>query len=453
LEIGDGTAWDVNIDQINQVIWACGVSDSSKPWIAKSRDKGDTCETTSLEHDHKDSVCYQIAIHPINPDIIYLAISESVIETRDGGKTWRYTGLRGQMVRFHNLVIDPFNPHHLWAAGEINENYLALWTTPFILYESFDAGVTWRFVPSILPQEPDQIITAIAADPNQQNVLYVATMSEGVWRYECKEPSLAAYFPLQVGNWWTFSNSMTENIVDSVNFGDSLYFQFDQYRHFSNVLLRMTSDNKLLLRDNTTEQVWLDFSVKIGEMWQVKAPDGMSEWTVHLQSKTDTVIVPAGTFTDCYRFWFQFAGADNDWVEWYAPGLGPVKRILFGFAVIEYPLTSAWVNGAYYPTKITDPPNNNIPEKFHLYPNYPNPFNTATIIRYDLPELNFVSLVLYNLLGEKLRTLVNSAQHPGQYQIYWDGRDDTGTLLPTGIYLCQLQVGKQKSVQKIAFTK
>jgi hypothetical protein len=453
LDVGDGTAWDVKIDQINQVVWACGVNDSSKPWIAKSKDKGDSWEFISLELDQKDSVCYQIAIHPNNPDIIYFAAGESVIETRDGGKTWRYTGLRGRMVHFHDLVIDPFNPDHLWAAGEINENYLALWTTPFILYESFDGGVTWRFVPSILLQMPDQIITAIVADPNQQNVLYIATKDNGVWRYKSQQSSLAAYFPLQTGNWWTFSNSYTEKIIDTVRIVDDLYFRFDQFRHFPNGLLRMTSDNKLLLRDNTTEQVWLDFSAKIGESWQVKASDGRSEWTVHLQSKTDTVIVPAGTFTDCYRFWFQFAGADNDWVEWYAPSVGPVKRILYGFAVIEYPLISAFVNGFYLPTKINESQVSSNPEQFHLYPNYPNPFNTSTVIRYDISELSFVSLEIYNLLGHRVKILVHSVQIPGQYQFFWDGRNEGGDLIPTGIYLCRLQAGSQKSVKKIAFIK
>jgi hypothetical protein len=61
----------VSIDQVNQIVWACGVSDSSKAWIAKSKDKGDSWEFISLELDKKDSVCYQIAIHPTNPIIIY----------------------------------------------------------------------------------------------------------------------------------------------------------------------------------------------------------------------------------------------------------------------------------------------------------------------------------------------------------------------------------------------
>lgn len=450
--MGLGSAWDVSVDQINQVVWACGMNDYSRPWIAKSINKGDSWETKFLELDTKDSVSYKIAIHPDNPEIIYLAVSESVIKSVDGGKNWSYTGLQGVMVHFYALAIDPFNPDHLWAAGAINENYLVSWITPFILYESFNGGETWRFVPSNL-QVPDQSITSIVPDPSQKNVLYIATEKDGIWRYESKALSLASYFPLHSGNWWTYSNSITDTIIDTVRINDSLYFQCDQYRHFPNVLLRMTSDNKLLLKDNASEQVWLDFSANIGDSWKVNDPQGSAEWTVHMQSKTDTVKVPAGYFTNCYRFWFQFNGADNDWAEWYAPGVGPVKRILYGFALIEYPLTSAYVNGSLYPTEVKDPPPEIIPEVFHLYSNYPNPFNTSTAIRYDLPEMSFVSLEIYNLLGQKIRTLANSVQYPGQYQISWDGRDDNGNLMSTGIYLCQLQVGSQKTVQYIAFIK
>gem|GEM_PF-3264667 len=430
----------MTVDEVNQVVWACGVSDASNPWIAKSKDKGDSWETTFLGLDKKDSVCYHIAIHPNNSAIIYLAVSESIMKTTDGGTTWHYTGLRGQMARLFGLAIDPFNPDHLWAAGAPHENYFTWWMTPFILYESYDAGATWRFVPKFLPHVPDQSITAIKPDPNQQNILYVATKADGVWRYQSTPPTLDSYFPLQVGNWWTFSKFLTETIVDTIRVNDSLYFQFDQFRHSKNILLRMTSDNKLLLNDKSTEQVWLDFAANIGDSWKVKTP--LAEWTVHLESKSDTVIVPAGVFTHCYRFWFQFHGADNDWVEWYAPGVGPVKRILSGFAVIEYPLTSAFVNGFYLPTKIDESQEFSKPDQFYLHPNYPNPFNATTTISFDLPHSSFVVLEIYNLMGKKVRTLVADEKPAGHFEVRWDGTDEMNQDVASGIYFCRLQAIK-----------
>ena len=159
-----------------------------------------------------------------------------------------------------------------------------------------------------------------------------------------------SYHPLQVGNSWTFSNfeDFTETIIDTQRISDELYFEFDQFRYYAGVLLRMSDDNKLMMLTGGAEQVWLDFSAAVGDTWNVVSPGG-DRWLVHLESKEDTVSVPAGTFTNCYRFWFEFWGADNDWVEWYAPGIGPVKRTLLGFAVIEYPLQHTIIDGVAIP--------------------------------------------------------------------------------------------------------
>jgi hypothetical protein len=95
----------------------------------------------------------------------------------------------------------------------------------------------------------------------------------------------------------------------------------------------------------------------------------------------------------------------------------------------------------------------NLEPDFYLAQNYPNPFNSSTVIHYELPNSCFTRLEIYNLLGQNVRTIIAENQLPGKYQIQWDGRDEKGNLLPTGIYLWQLLAGKQKSVKKIAFIK
>jgi hypothetical protein len=85
-------------------------------------------------------------------------------------------------------------------------------------------------------------------------------------------------------------------------------------------------------------------------------------------------------------------------------------------------------------TKVTNLINN-----FLLKQNYPNPFNPETIIEYVVPERGQVELNIYNLLGQKIRSLVNDMKTPGTYQILWDGRDDHGNNVATGMYLYQLR--------------
>jgi hypothetical protein len=96
---------------------------------------------------------------------------------------------------------------------------------------------------------------------------------------------------------------------------------------------------------------------------------------------------------------------------------------------------------------------NQLPQKLILKQNYPNPFNSATTIRYDLSKACFVTLEIYNLLGQKLRTVVAEDQKQGEYQINWNGHNDNGNLLPSGIYLCQLKADHQIFVRKIALIK
>ncbi len=82
-----------------------------------------------------------------------------------------------------------------------------------------------------------------------------------------------------------------------------------------------------------------------------------------------------------------------------------------------------------------------VPEDFQLLQNYPNPFNPGTTIRYRLPTARAVTLTIYNPLGQKVRTLVKSNQTAGRYLVSWDGRNDLGQKLSSGVYFYTLKFG------------
>jgi len=88
-------------------------------------------------------------------------------------------------------------------------------------------------------------------------------------------------------------------------------------------------------------------------------------------------------------------------------------------------------------------------QTYKLYQNYPNPFNSITAIRYQIPRDDQVSIFIYNLAGQKVRTLVNQAQPPGAYSISWDGFDDTGLRSPSGVYFCRMKVSDFVQVRKL----
>jgi len=85
--------------------------------------------------------------------------------------------------------------------------------------------------------------------------------------------------------------------------------------------------------------------------------------------------------------------------------------------------------------------------------NYPNPFNASTEIHYQLPEAVKVEIVLFNVLGQKIRVLVNQRQEAGKYQLTWNGDSEQGQLLPSGIYFLRMRAGRFIADRKLLLLK
>ncbi len=75
-----------------------------------------------------------------------------------------------------------------------------------------------------------------------------------------------------------------------------------------------------------------------------------------------------------------------------------------------------------------------IPKSYMLYQNYPNPFNPGTKIEFDVPEFSNVKLIVWNSLGQMVRELVNGRVDPARHVVYWDGRDENGAMVSSGVY-------------------
>jgi len=105
--------------------------------------------------------------------------------------------------------------------------------------------------------------------------------------------------------------------------------------------------------------------------------------------------------------------------------------------------------------RIVDPQLENIqiekqsPQAYVLCQNYPNPFNAITTIRYQIPRNDYMEICIYNLAGQKVRTLVNAAQCPGTYTVSWDGFDDNGLQSASGVYFCRMNVSDFVEVRKL----
>ena len=94
-----------------------------------------------------------------------------------------------------------------------------------------------------------------------------------------------------------------------------------------------------------------------------------------------------------------------------------------------------------------------LPKIFALHQNYPNPFNPVTTLRYDLPENGYVNITIYDMLGRKVKTLINQTQDAGYRSVIWDATNDYGKPVSAGIYLYQIQAGEYISTKKMALLK
>ena len=133
-------------------------------------------------------------------------------------------------------------------------------------------------------------------------------------------------------------------------------------------------------------------------------------------------------------------------------------------ATYYYQVTAQYAAGESFPsnevsvviTAVDDFANEAIPQTFTLEQNYPNPFNPGTNISYTIPQGNAstqVVLAIYDLSGKKIRTLVNERQANGSYQIRWDGRNDVGQTVASGLYVYRLQARKFAESRKMVLLR
>ena len=89
-----------------------------------------------------------------------------------------------------------------------------------------------------------------------------------------------------------------------------------------------------------------------------------------------------------------------------------------------------------------------MPVDYYLYSNYPNPFNPSTKIKIDIPKASYVKLIVYDVLGREIKTLVNEKMNAGRYEVNWDGSN-----YPSGVYFYRMLAGDFIAIKKMVLLK
>ena len=169
-------------------------------------------------------------------------------------------------------------------------------------------------------------------------------------------------------------------------------------------------------------------------------------WNDTTMSNTETVQVPAGTFTKCVKIRQTKRIASSGVLiyteyQYYARGTGLVMSVRDGQPASVLVRYSAVTSAIGEKESV-------VPISFSLYQNYPNPFNPSTTISFSLPSKSYVSLKVFDALGREVSNLVTEELVPGTYARQWNT-----ALLPSGIYLYRLQAGEFVETKKMTLLR
>ncbi len=388
------------------------------------------------------------------------------MRTFDGGATW------SNPVRIDSLVTNPYGKEHRTAEGyavaafhnhvyAVNASYTSTTdnTCPLgiiNLYESHDYGTTWT---------RREINPAITAEP-----VPVGTTEERAYIDPYAEIDPA-------GNLHVLWTTLTR-INDGTN--DNYYF---------------TDDNKIMHWSDATGAVPVvgvpagtaayantaNNDVNVGYLGAPScAFDGAGNMIVIYQRVSEPNDTAVGGFS---YYQIYGVGSPDNGANWYEPvnltnsfnydnqyaSVAP-KIHADGKVWIVYnsdPYVGNYLQGSQLEeigtavkvysfdksVLLSVDGNEPVANNFSLKQNYPNPFNPTTTIEYDVKNGANVTLKVYNLLGQEVRTLVNTRQNAGNYKVNWDGKDNAGNAVASGVYLYRLEAGNVKLAKKMMLMK
>lgn len=147
------------------------------------------------------------------------------------------------------------------------------------------------------------------------------------------------------------------------------------------------------------------------------------------------------------------SGIANEWEPCTPELLQSTDTLIYNLITdTTYQLPQLAPDGNYCPPE-AGVDNASVPENFELFPAYPNPFNPTTTLRYDLPEATKVIIMIYDLMGRDIKTLVNHQQKAGYKSVVWDATNDLGEPVSAGIYLYRISAGDFHQTKKMVLLK
>jgi len=261
-------------------------------------------------------------------------------------------------------------------------------------------------------------------------------------------------FPLQIGNVWhyveggispaygskalfdtTMANGLTYTNIEGILFSGF-------YRQVGSKVFRYDVSNEI-------EELKYDFSLDVGDTLHVIIYETDTTLITVSSKGTKTIF---GEERNYMTFLRNNLPSTADGCETVVDGIGYTQ---YSGEVFLYGLTGAIISGKTYGEITSVNEEGSIINKFTLAQNYPNPFNPTTTIKFTIPNVETpykaslqTKLIVFDILGREVRTLINKPMQSGEYEVEFDG-----TNLPSGVYFYRLEVGKYSEIKKMIYLK
>ena len=313
-------------------------------------------------------------------------------------------------------------------------------TNPVLSTTEWGTAMNW-YTKAVDIDENDRIVISIGAlffetqEEFNARVALISTIDDGTYLGRFQLTNITNYSGT-AGLAWYYSGTAGTDLYYYDNSSPWATHQITSYVNvdpedyslpvvMTNLLATANRDNGVVISWTTeSETECAGFHI-----WRSKTENG--EYTQINQS----MIPGQGNSTNAHNYSYTDRDVQSEVIYWYK-----VEEI-----------SIAGVSEFYGPVAVEGI--KPVPTTYDLAQNFPNPFNPVTTINYQLPEEVYVSIAIYSLLGVEVRELIAENQEPGDYSITWDGSDESGTKLASGIYFIHMKAGNFTSIRKMTLMK
>jgi len=422
-----------------------------------------------------------IAVDPTNSQKLYIDAEYGFYKTSDGGASWDTIGT-GLNNRPAKIIVDHNNPDILWAGGptprtgtlpewmaiakstdageswfksdsgiatyfhgdrlyglEIDRSRDILYAYDNVIpvYKSVDGGKYWENISTLeLPGGVDLCVD------DDDGTLYFA--SNGVWKKGLKDEK-----------WIRVSKGLPKDPFE--NYHDVLQIASARSSNILYCIVDTVGNGTIsrLYKSKNNGQKW--FPLEFYSRYNVKD-------IILLNADTNSVLIAGyNTIDSISGLYFSNDGALSftllkkgipQTYESFVKNIAINQTDQVIYATYTFDQNGSYADAIYKIDlkSITGlPKRDNIPHKTLLYPAYPNPFNSATKLRFETGGNTKLSLKIYDIRGREVKTLFGGYKQPGIHEITWDGTDNAGRSISGGVYFIRLLSGSNVEIRKVVY--